>query len=79
MSSLRRMIRSCGFSPNGLWLGLLIVSLVVPGTAQRYTFKNYVIEDGLENMAIQALLQDRLGFIWIGTQDGIYRYDGLCH
>jgi signal transduction histidine kinase/ligand-binding sensor domain-containing protein/DNA-binding response OmpR family regulator len=27
-------------------------------------------------MAVQAMLQDRTGFLWIGTQNGLFRYDG---
>jgi len=32
--------------------------------------------DGLVNNAIQAIAQDRQGFLWLGTQDGLSRYDG---
>ncbi|HUA86838.1 MAG TPA: two-component regulator propeller domain-containing protein [Bryobacteraceae bacterium] len=44
--------------------------------AQRYNFKFYGEEEGLENLAVQVLLQDRAGFLWAGTQNGLYRYDG---
>ena len=44
--------------------------------AQRYSFKFYGEEEGLKNLAVQAVLQDRAGFLWVGTQDGLYRYDG---
>ena len=44
--------------------------------AQRYNFKFYGEEEGLKNLAVQAVLQDRAGFLWVGTQDGLYRYDG---
>jgi len=44
--------------------------------AQRYNFKFYGEEEGLKNLAVQAVLQDRAGFLWAGTQDGLYRYDG---
>ncbi len=44
--------------------------------AQRYNFKFYGEEDGLENMAVHVVLQDRTGFLWVGTQNGLYRYDG---
>jgi len=44
--------------------------------AQRYSFKFYGDEEGLKNLAVQAVLQDRAGFLWVGTQDGLYRYDG---
>ena len=44
--------------------------------AQRFNFKFYGEEEGLENLAVQVLLQDRAGFLWVGTQNGLFRYDG---
>src|ERR1700678_1067973 len=41
---------------------------------QQYSFKDYV--DGLGNLSINCLLQDRSGFLWIGTESGLYQYDG---
>ena len=51
-------------------------SLVTPLKAQRYTFKFYGQEEGLQNLAVQVVLQDRQGFLWVGTQNGLFRYDG---
>ncbi|NER17065.1 hybrid sensor histidine kinase/response regulator transcription factor [Spongiivirga citrea] len=34
------------------------------------------VNDGLINSWVSAITQDSLGFIWIGTQDGLHRYDG---
>ncbi len=45
-------------------------------SAQRYNFKFYGEEEGLQNLAVQVVLQDRDGFLWVGTQNGLYRYDG---
>ena len=42
--------------------------------AQQYSFKDYV--DGLGNLSVNCLLQDRAGFLWIGTESGLYQYDG---
>ena len=53
-------------------LGLLAST----ASAQRYTFKFYGDDEGLKNLAVQAVLQDRAGFLWAGTQNGLYRYDG---
>lgn len=44
--------------------------------AQRYNFKYYAHGDGLGDMEVHSLIQDRIGFIWIGTASGLYRYDG---
>jgi ligand-binding sensor domain-containing protein/signal transduction histidine kinase len=32
--------------------------------------------DGLVNDVVQSIAQDRQGFLWVGTQDGLSRYDG---
>ena len=39
-------------------------------------FKHLTIDDGLPQNSIQATLQDSTGFLWIGTQEGLVRYDG---
>lgn len=42
----------------------------------RIRFENYTTEDGLSNNSVRCILQDRRGFIWFGTSDGLNRYDG---
>ena len=39
-------------------------------------FKHLSGEQGLSNSTIEAIFQDSRGFIWIGTRDGLNRYDG---
>ena len=54
----------------------LLALCALPAAAQRYNFKFYGDDEGLKNLAVQAVLQDRAGFLWAGTQNGLYRYDG---
>lgn len=39
--------------------------------------KHYTVEDGLSVNTISCITQDRKGFIWIGTGNGLTRFDGL--
>jgi PAS domain S-box-containing protein len=45
-----------------------------PGSIVR--FEHLSIEDGLSQNAGLDILQDSRGYLWIGTQDGLNRYDG---
>ena len=44
--------------------------------AQQYSFRYYGTPEGLYNLAILSLAQDGEGFIWAGSEGGLYRYDG---
>lgn len=55
--------------------GLAVLCLApLQCAAQRYAFREY--SDGLGNLNITCLLQDQTGYLWVGTQNGVYRYDG---
>ena len=53
---------------------LLLVS--GPICAQEYSFRTYGNAEGLNNLAVRQVYQDRGGFIWVSTENGIFRYDG---
>ena len=42
----------------------------------RFAFKAYGAAQGLANASIWAIHQDSEGFLWVGTEGGLYRYDG---
>ncbi len=39
-------------------------------------FERFSLEDGLSQNTVLTLFQDHQGYLWIGTQDGLDRYDG---
>ena len=45
--------------------------------SQRLRFETLSVEAGLPYPEVRAMLQDRLGFLWIGTGAGLTKYDGL--
>ena len=59
-------------------IGLLGIVSLLPHVAvgQRYSFKYYNHEQGLEDLTVSCLFQDRTGFLWLGTANGLFRYDG---
>jgi ligand-binding sensor domain-containing protein/signal transduction histidine kinase len=44
--------------------------------SQNIRFEHLSLEEGLSQSMVTSILQDRTGFLWIGTQDGLDRYDG---
>src|ERR1022692_516860 len=55
---------------------LACLTLAAPVKAQQYSFRYYGAEDGLTNLAVKVLFQDRTGFLWAGTENGLFRFDG---
>lgn len=52
------------------------VSFVVLAQNREMHFEHLSTKDGLSERNINWIFQDRSGFIWIGTRDGLNRYDG---
>ncbi len=63
------------------WFSLVFVGLFIStGLAQtnlsRFRFEHITVDDGLAHSDALCAEQDEAGFIWIGTNSGINRYDG---
>lgn len=43
----------------------------------QYYFKTLDVRNGLSQNTVYQILQDRTGFMWFGTKEGLNRYDGL--
>ncbi|MFT4093360.1 MAG: two-component regulator propeller domain-containing protein [Niabella sp.] len=62
-----QIIRSIGFLLlyiNTLW-------------AQPFSFRQFSVEQGLPSYSVISITQDKKGFMWLGTTDGLCRYDGI--
>ena len=57
------------------WL-LVLLPLAASGLERQYAFRTLNVNDGLTHNTVLAILQDRTGFMWFGTKDGLNRYDG---
>jgi len=57
-----------------LFFLLLFVALTTRG--QPHYFKHFEADHGLSHNSVKCIIQDRMGFIWIGTKGGLDRFDG---
>lgn len=66
------------FAHAGRYLGLLVLFLTASASAEQgnLRFDHISVEEGLSHSAVRAIHQDRRGFLWLGTQEGLNRYDG---
>ncbi|MDB5248330.1 MAG: signal transduction histidine kinase [Segetibacter sp.] len=55
---------------------IILTGLAISLSAQPYYFRHYKVENGLSNNMVTAVLQDKKGFVWFGTKDGLNRFDG---
>ena len=60
------------------WAGLLLALVATMAWAgpQGFHFSRIGSERGLAQNSITTLTQDPAGFMWVGTQGGLHRYDG---
>jgi len=52
------------------------LTLFINGYSQQYIFTNYSINNGLSQSVVNCIFQDSKGYIWIGTQNGLNRFNG---
>jgi len=73
MSERRRPARVC------MALAAIALGLAAPLDARAgdvVRFINTGLRDGLANASVSSMVQDAAGFIWVGTQGGLHRWDG---
>lgn len=54
----------------------LLMPMMLFAASNDLCFRHFSVEDGLSSNSVRALMQDKYGFLWIGTDEGLNRYDG---
>ena len=67
------------FSHIGARLGLVLILIAraAPLPARDFLMHNWDLEDGLPSAAINAVARTHDGYVWLGTQRGLVRFDGV--
>ncbi len=64
-------------APSLLILLAMILSFVTDALSQKYDrYDNYDFSNGMSSNFVDCIFEDSRGFLWIGTWDGLNRYDG---
>jgi len=82
---LRKVIKKIAYLNSLLFVGLLLNGLLpaplwsLDPTIEpaQYEVRTYTTENGLPQSSIMTILQTMDGYIWMGTYEGVVRFDGL--
>ncbi len=57
---------------------VLIVVFILVGKsfADKMRFEHLTVEQGLSNSTVYSIIQDKAGYLWFGTPNGLNKYDG---
>lgn len=55
----------------------ILIILIICKSACASLFRKYQVEDGLSHNSVWTVMQDKRGFMWFGTVDGLNKFDGI--
>lgn len=61
---------------NNKYFLLAIFYLIAIRSFAEYRLRHLTTKEGLPSKSVQAIIKDSAGFMWFGTYDGLFRYDG---
>jgi signal transduction histidine kinase/ligand-binding sensor domain-containing protein len=62
---------------DSIWVLNFVLFVFVQGIAQTFgPPKNYTLDDGLPSLVIYSIAQDNNGFIWLGLEAGLSKFNG---
>ena len=59
---------------------VLAIAILQAGLLSGQTFsvmRRYDVKTGLSDNTVRSIMQDSTGYIWLGTKDGINRFNGI--
>ena len=59
-----------------IFFALCCHSFILKADSQKFYFRHLGLKDNLSQSSVLCIVQDRKGFMWFGTKDGLNRYDG---
>ena len=73
VANARRSVRRC------VWTLSVMLWAVLPSSprAEQALLRGYGQPEGLDNLLVSSVAQDGEGYLWAGTDNGLYRFDGL--
>lgn len=64
------------FYPSSGKKPVILILLIIVSLTVNAEFKRIGLKEGLSNNPVTTIFQDRYGFMWVGTFDGLNQYDG---
>jgi diguanylate cyclase (GGDEF)-like protein len=61
---------------SNAWALALMLLVCCALRAQEYSFRVFGVAEGLSNLSVRTVYQDRVGFLWVATVNGYFRFDG---